>query len=44
MLAYETSVQRRELTRSYSDAFLVAHDVDVRDREETFIGHGELTA
>ncbi|SPJ40598.1 hypothetical protein CHUV2995_01395 [Corynebacterium diphtheriae subsp. lausannense] len=44
MLAYETSAQRRELTRSHSDAFLAVHDVDVRDREETFIGHGEVTA
>ncbi|CAB0560525.1 hypothetical protein CIP107534_01097 [Corynebacterium diphtheriae] len=44
MLAYETSAQRRELTPSHSDAYLVAHDVDVRDREETFIGHGEVTA
>ncbi|STC66612.1 Uncharacterised protein [Corynebacterium diphtheriae] len=44
MLAYETSAQRRELTRSHSDAFLAVHDVDVRDREETFIGHGEVMA
>lgn len=44
MLAYETSAQRRELTRSHSDAFLAVHDVDVRDREETFIGYGEITA
>ncbi|VZH85096.1 hypothetical protein FRC0190_01080 [Corynebacterium rouxii] len=43
MLAYETSAQRRELILSHRDAFLAAHNVDVRDREETFIGHGEIT-